>query len=102
VEAVRGFLLLAWKLRFVCHRALAELFSRLEAISRQAAHWQQWFEEEPGDGMIRKNEEESNGRQPPLCHGSVSELHLRSSQLTTKGAYHTIKASYPRPVGPLK
>ncbi len=44
VEVIRGFLLLAWKLKFVSHGALGELAARLEAVSRQAARWQQWFE----------------------------------------------------------
>lgn len=44
VEVVRGFLLTAWRLRFMSHGALAELSARLEAISKQAARWQQWFE----------------------------------------------------------
>lgn len=44
VEVVRGFLLLAWKLKFVSHGGLVELSTRLEAISRQAARWQQWFD----------------------------------------------------------
>jgi hypothetical protein len=45
VEVVRGFLLLAWKLRFVSHGALTELASRLEVIGKQAARWGQWFED---------------------------------------------------------
>lgn len=45
VEVIRGFLLLAWKLKFISHGALAELSARLEAIGKQAARWQQWFEE---------------------------------------------------------
>lgn len=44
VEVIRGFLLLAWKLKFVSHGAMAELSPRLEAISKQAARWGQWFE----------------------------------------------------------
>ena len=44
VEVLRGFLLLAWKLKFISHGALAELSPRLEAISKQAARWGQWFE----------------------------------------------------------
>ena len=44
VEVVRGFLLLAWKLKFVSHGGLVELSTRMEAISRQAARWQQWFD----------------------------------------------------------
>lgn len=44
IEVVRGFLLLAWKLKFISHGALAELSPRLEAISKQAARWGQWFE----------------------------------------------------------
>lgn len=48
VEVVRGFLLLAWQLKFLSHGALVELSARLEAVSRQAARWQQWFEERWG------------------------------------------------------
>jgi hypothetical protein len=48
VEVVRGFLLLAWKLKFVSHGALTELSARIEGISQQAARWQQWFEKEAG------------------------------------------------------
>ena len=44
VEVLRGFLLLAWKLKFISHGALAELSPRLEVISKQAARWGQWFE----------------------------------------------------------
>ena len=44
VAVIRGFLLLAWQMKFVSHGALAELSGRLEAISKQAARWQQWFE----------------------------------------------------------
>lgn len=44
VEVIRSFLLLAWKLKFMSHGALAELSPRLEAISKQAARWGQWFE----------------------------------------------------------
>lgn len=43
VEVVRAFLLLAWKLKYLSHAALAELSARLEAIARQAARWGQWF-----------------------------------------------------------
>ena len=50
IEVVRGFLLLAWKLTFISHVALAMLSSQLEAISKQAARWQQWF----GSYKIRK------------------------------------------------
>ena len=44
LEVIRGFLLLAWKLKFISHGALAEMSPRLEAISKQAARWGQWFE----------------------------------------------------------
>lgn len=44
IEVIRGFLLMAWKLKLVSHGALAELSPRLEAISKQAARWGQWFE----------------------------------------------------------
>lgn len=45
VEVMRGFLLMAWKLKFISHGAVTELSLRLEAIGKQAARWQQWFEE---------------------------------------------------------
>lgn len=44
VEVIRGFLLLAWKLKFISHGAMAEISPRLAAISKQAARWGQWFE----------------------------------------------------------
>jgi hypothetical protein len=44
VEVVRGYMLLAWKLRMLAHMPLADLSARLEAIARQACRWQQWFE----------------------------------------------------------
>jgi hypothetical protein len=44
IEVIRGFLLLGWKLKLVSHGALTEFGILLEAISRQAARWQQWFE----------------------------------------------------------
>jgi len=43
VEVMRGFLLLAWKMKFISHGALTELANRLEAVSKQAARWEQWF-----------------------------------------------------------
>lgn len=43
IEVVRGFLLLAWKLKLISHGALAELSSRIESVARQAAKWEQWF-----------------------------------------------------------
>ena len=43
VEVVRAFLLLAWKLKYLSHMALADLSARVEAIARQAARWGQWF-----------------------------------------------------------
>jgi hypothetical protein len=52
VEVIRGFLLLAWKLRFVSHGALTDLAARLEAISKQAARWEQWFEQR-GEACLR-------------------------------------------------
>jgi hypothetical protein len=48
VEVMRGFLLMAWKLKFISHGALTEVSLRLEAIGKQAARWQQWFEERSG------------------------------------------------------
>ncbi|MBF8224476.1 four helix bundle protein [Halomonas sp. 328] len=44
LEVIRGYLLLAWKLRFLSHAAITELETRLEGISKQTARWQQWFE----------------------------------------------------------
>ena len=44
VEVIKGFFLLAWKLKYVSHGAMTELTARLEAVSKQAARWQQWFE----------------------------------------------------------
>jgi hypothetical protein len=44
VEVMRGFLLMAWKLKFISHGAVTEVSLRLEAIGKQAARWQQWFE----------------------------------------------------------
>lgn len=44
MEVVRGFLLLAWKLKFLSHGAMGELSPRLETISKQAARWGQWFD----------------------------------------------------------
>ena len=41
---MRGFLLMAWKLKFVSHGAVTLLALRLEVIGKQAARWQQWFE----------------------------------------------------------
>ena len=52
VEVIRGFLLLAWKLKFLSHGALAELSVSLEAVSRQAARWQQWFERQSAHASI--------------------------------------------------
>ena len=43
VEVMKGFFLLAWRLKYVSHGALTELSSRFEAISTQSARWQQWF-----------------------------------------------------------
>lgn len=44
IEVVRGFFLMAWKLKLLSHGALTELSTRLEGISRQAAKWEQWFQ----------------------------------------------------------
>ncbi len=43
LEVVRGFVLLAWKLKFLSHGGVTVLSTRLEAVSKQAARWQQWF-----------------------------------------------------------
>jgi len=45
IEVVRGFLLLVWSLKCISHGALSALSTRLEGISRQAARWQQWFDQ---------------------------------------------------------
>ena len=58
VEVVKGFILLAWKLKYVSHGALTDLSARLEGISRQAARWQQWF-----DGRYRGEEGERMSNQ---------------------------------------
>ena len=47
VEVIRGWMLLGWKLKLLSHGAIAELGARLEAISRQAARWQQRLEAKP-------------------------------------------------------
>ena len=47
VEVIRGWMLLGWKLNLLSHGAIAELGARLEAISRQAARWQQWLDAKP-------------------------------------------------------
>ena len=47
VEVIRGWMLLGWKLKLLSHGAIAELGARLEAISRQAARWQQWLDAKP-------------------------------------------------------
>ena len=44
IEVMRGFLLLAWKLKLISHGGLAVLSSCLEAVSKQSARWGQWFE----------------------------------------------------------
>lgn len=43
LEVVRGFVLLAWRLKFLSHAGVTELATRLEVVSKQAARWQQWF-----------------------------------------------------------
>ena len=43
VEVMRGFLLLAWKLKFISHGGLTALSTCLESVSKQAARWEQWF-----------------------------------------------------------
>jgi hypothetical protein len=44
LEVIRGFLLMAWKLKFLSHRGLTTLSEKLESMSKQAARWEQWFE----------------------------------------------------------
>lgn len=62
VEVVRGFLLLAWKLKLISHGAMTELGARLESISRQAARWQQWFEAMPREeaGALHSSQGDSH------------------------------------------
>jgi len=43
VEVMRGFFLLAWKMKMISHGAMTELSENLESISKQAARWEQWF-----------------------------------------------------------
>lgn len=45
VEVVKGFALVAWKLKFLSHGAMVDVSARLEAISKQAARWEEWFSE---------------------------------------------------------
>lgn len=45
IEVIRGFILMAWKLKNISHGALGALTPRLEAISKQAARWESWFVE---------------------------------------------------------
>lgn len=45
IEVIRGFFIMAWKLKLISHGALADFSSRLESVSRQASSWQQWFEQ---------------------------------------------------------
>ncbi len=47
VEVIRGWMLLGWKLKLLSPSAIANLGARLEAISRQAARWQQWLDAKP-------------------------------------------------------
>jgi hypothetical protein len=49
LEVIRGFLLLAWKLKFLSHGGLTALSISLESISKQAARWGQWFESKAGE-----------------------------------------------------
>lgn len=60
VEVVRGFLLLAWKLKFLSHGALVELSTRLEAVSPQAARWGQWFDRADGGDVDSPNDTKLN------------------------------------------
>lgn len=43
IEVIKGFLLLAWKLKFLSHGGLTVLSEKLESMSKQAARWEQWF-----------------------------------------------------------
>lgn len=46
LEVIRGFLLMAWKMRFLSHGGASGLLTHIEAVSKQAARWQQWFEQQ--------------------------------------------------------
>ena len=49
VEVMRGFLLLAWKLKLLSHGGLTTLSTCLESISKQGARWEQWFDSKAGE-----------------------------------------------------
>lgn len=49
IEVIRSYLLVAWQLKLLSHGGLHELCGVLESVSKQAARWQQWFE----DGAAR-------------------------------------------------
>jgi hypothetical protein len=49
VEVMRGFLLLAWKLKLLSHGGLTALSTCLESISKQGARWEQWFDSKAGE-----------------------------------------------------
>lgn len=46
LEVIRGFLLMAWKMRFLSHGGISGLLTLVESVSKQAARWQQWFEQQ--------------------------------------------------------
>ena len=43
IAVIRGFIMLAWHMKFLSHGALSELGSRMESMSKQAARWEQWY-----------------------------------------------------------
>ena len=49
IEVIRSYLLVAWQLKLLSHGGLHELTGVLESVSKQAARWQQWFDD--GSGM---------------------------------------------------
>ena len=46
LEVIRGFLLMAWKMRFLSHGGISGLLTHIESVSKQAARWQQWFDQQ--------------------------------------------------------
>lgn len=59
IEVMRGLGLMAWKLKLMGCGAMTELGSRLEAISKQAARWQQWFEVQHLHASVQRQERQS-------------------------------------------
>ena len=48
IEVIKTWFLLAWEMKLISHGFYAELSKRMEAISKQAARWQQWFQQQCG------------------------------------------------------